>query len=61
MKKSRLALAQNTLSHKKLIRTTLLLPAIILTIFTTSSQATYQYTYYRQYFYHIDFQPKRDG
>lgn len=45
MKKSRVIFAQNTLSHKKLIHAALLLPAIILTIFTTSAQATYQYTY----------------
>ncbi len=45
MKRSWVAFTQNTFSHQKLSRASLWLPAIILTISTTSAQATYQYTY----------------
>lgn len=45
MKISWVTFTQNTFSHQKLSRSTLLLPAIILTIFTISAQAAYQYTY----------------
>lgn len=61
MKKSWVARTQHRLSHKKLSHTALLLPAIILTISTTSAQATYQYTYTGNTFTTSTFAPNWGG
>jgi hypothetical protein len=61
MNKTWATLTQVRFNDKKLSLATLLLPACILTIFMTSAQATYQYTYTGNTFNTSSFTPSWDG